>query len=177
MSKWYEWFFGGIGDEIIKPLITYVFNKISRKMKNKKKNSLTNSDTEPLDIVEGGINSPRHNECVNRKISCAGWINKISAGQHLWIVIEVGELLWPKEGEVIPKKDGTWEKTVFEDGNPFNDRFSIALYIANEKGHKQILNWFDAGRMTGSYCGLRGIPSTRRIDRIDLRLLSDESSF
>lgn len=104
MNKWYEWIFGGIGVAIIMPLITYVFNRISRKKKkNKRKNTLSNSDTKSLDIVEGGINFPRQNECVNRTISCAGWINEITTGQHLWLVIEVGELLWPKEGEVIPK--------------------------------------------------------------------------
>ncbi len=174
MSRWYEWAFGGIGVVILTSITKYVFNLINSKQKeNLKENILLNADAKPLDIVEGGFNSPRQNECINRTISCVGWINELKTGQHLWLVIEVGDFLWPKEGEVIPKTDGTWERIIFEDGNPPNGEFSISLYVTNNEAHKNIISWLDTGRMTGNYYGLRGIPGTRRIDRINLKLNVD----
>jgi hypothetical protein len=43
---------------------------------------------------------------------------------HLWLVVEVNNGVWPKEGELHVLADGSWESTVYEDGA--TDKFSLA---------------------------------------------------
>ena len=65
--------------------------------------------------------------------------------------------------------DGTWQNTVYEDGA--TDRFAISLLSANSEAEKQIDQWIEAGKKTGQYGELLGIPGTERIARVDgLRL-------
>ena len=88
---------------------------------------------------------------------------------HLWLVVEVNNGVWPKEGELHVLADGSWESTVYEDGA--TDKFSLAIYSANPQGEKFINDWIEGGKRTGEYKELPGIPGTERIARVDdLRL-------
>ena len=68
--------------------------------------------------------------------------------------------------------DGTWKKTVFEDGA--TDRFSLALLLADSTADLKIREWLKAGQTSGKYTVLQGeIPGTTRLSRIDgLKLVS-----
>ena len=126
-----------------------------------------------LDRVKGSISSPSPNTKVQKTTPCSGEATGFQkyCGHHLWLVIECGKLKWPKEGEVLVGKDNRWEATVFQDSDNYEERFSLSLYVADPKGDKDIRKWLEAGRRTGSYPGLKGIPGVRRLARIDgLRL-------
>jgi hypothetical protein len=85
------------------------------------------------------------------------------------LAVEVNNHIWPKEREIHVLADGTWQNTVYEDGA--TDRFAISLLSANSEAEKQIDQWIEAGKKTGQYGELLGIPGTERIARVDgLRL-------
>jgi hypothetical protein len=96
-------------------------------------------------------------------------VTGMQPGLSLWLAVEVGDLVWPKESKVAPDQDNKWSATVFEDGA--TETFAIALFVADSKVDKRIGKWLEAGRSTGNYSELKGIPGARRIARVDgLRL-------
>lgn len=121
------------------------------------------------DKVTGSINDPQPNETVRRTFKCSGVVTGMQPGLSLWLAVEVGDLVWPKEGNVVPDQDNQWSTTVFEDGA--TETFAVALFVADSKVDRRIGKWLEAGRSTGKYSELRGIPGARRIARVDgLRL-------
>jgi hypothetical protein len=121
------------------------------------------------DKVTGSINDPRPNEAVGRTFKCSGVVTGLQPGLSLWLAVEVGDLVWPKESKVTPDQDNKWSAMVFEDGAA--QTFAVALYIADSKVDKRIGKWLEAGRSRGTYSELRGIPGARRLARVDgLRL-------
>lgn len=126
-----------------------------------------------LDRVKGSISSLSPNRKVKKTIPCSGeatGLRKI-CGHHLWLLIEIYELKWPKEGEVLVGKDNRWEAEVYQDSNNYEERFSLSLFVADSKGNKRIREWLEAGNTIGNYTGLKGIPGVHRLARIDgLRL-------
>ncbi len=115
--------------------------------------------------VQGKIEEPKPDEVVTRRIECSGSASDLSSGLHLWLVVEVNGLIWPKEGEVTVDGNGQWSKTIFEDGAI--DKFSISLLVANKDAHKAVEQWFQQGQRTGQYERLAKIFGTQRIDRVD----------
>ncbi len=123
----------------------------------------------------GSIDYPGPDQIIGRTIACAGLALGIPPDMHLWLAVETGSLIWPKEGEVLADGNGKWKKTIFEDGA--TRRFSISLLIVNPKAHAQILEWLEVGRQQGQYAELKGIPGTDRIARVDkLRLKRSDVS-
>lgn len=121
------------------------------------------------DKAVGTIDYPTPGSMVGRTIKCSGSVSNLSRDQHLWLIVEVNEKLWPKEGSVQPQKDGSWVHTIFED--PPKERegglFSIALYVVNSEAHQRIQNWLDSGRSTHQYPPFKGISGSRRLARND----------
>ena len=121
------------------------------------------------DKVTGSISNPQPDEAVRRTFKCSGVVTGMQPGLSLWLAVEVGDLVWPKESKVAPDQDNKWSATVFEDGA--TETFAIALFVADSKVDKRIGKWLEAGRSTGNYSELKGIPGARRIARVDgLRL-------
>jgi hypothetical protein len=50
--------------------------------------------------VTGGIDQPRPGDAIERSCKCAGWAKDLGPDQHLWLAVEAGGFVWPKEGEV-----------------------------------------------------------------------------
>jgi hypothetical protein len=122
-----------------------------------------------LDSVRGQIAAPAGGTSVPRVIACSGSASGVGANVHLWLAVEVKDLVWPKEGQILPEDDGSWTATVFEDGAV--DEFSLALVAADRRAHKKIQAWLDSGKKSGRYRELRYPPGTRRVDRVErLRL-------
>jgi hypothetical protein len=122
-----------------------------------------------LDAVKGQIRSPSDDQYVPRAFESSGAVSGVGPSIHLWLAVEVGGLIWPKEGQVLPDDDGSWTGTVFEDG--VNDAFCLSLLAADEKGHKKIQSWLARGVRTGTYQELRHLARTRRVARVEgLRL-------
>jgi hypothetical protein len=121
------------------------------------------------DKVTGSISEPQPNDSVPRTLKCSGVATGMQSGLSLWLAVEVGDLVWPKESKLVPDHQNKWSATVFEDGA--TQSFAIALYLSDSTVDRRIEKWLEAGRSTGTYTDLRGIPGARRIARVDgLRL-------
>ena len=121
------------------------------------------------DKVTGSISEPQPSATVPKTFMCSGVVTGMQPGLSLWLAVEVGGLVWPKESKVAPDQDNKWSATVFEDGA--TETFAIALFVADSKVDRRIGKWLEAGRSTGNYSELKGIPGARRIARVDgLRL-------
>jgi hypothetical protein len=124
---------------------------------------------ETYDKVTGSITDPQPDQIVGRTFQCSGIVTGMQPGLSLWLAVEVGGLVWPKESKVGIDKDNRWSVTIFEDGTA--EVFSVALFVADAGVDKRISGWLETGRRTGTYSELRGIPGARRIARVDgLRL-------
>jgi hypothetical protein len=69
----------------------------------------------------------------------------------------------------VPDVDNKWSVTIFEDC--VTEQFAVSLFVADARADRRIRDWLDAGRRTGKYTELQGIPGARRLARVDgLRL-------
>lgn len=124
---------------------------------------------EAYDKVTASFDEPQTDEAVGRTIRCAGVVNGLQPGLSLWLAVEVGNLVWPKENKVLPDETNKWCVHIFEDG--VSEQFAVSLYVADTSADRRIKEWLEAGRHTGKYSELPGIPGARRLARIDgLRL-------
>ena len=118
-----------------------------------------------LDWVKGDITRPQPSDMVPDVIACSGWAEGLGSNLHLWLAVEIKGCIWPKEGEVFPDNDGSWNKTIHEEG--VTDAFSLSLFVANKKANRQIRAWLDKCDETGHYSEFRRRPGLRRIARVD----------
>jgi hypothetical protein len=118
-----------------------------------------------LDWVKAEILEPQPNQVVENTFPCSIWVEDFDAGCHLWLAVEIGGRIWPKERELHLEEDSTWKGKISEEGTI--DAFSLSLYAANRKANRRIRAWLDRGDAAGEYQELRRIPGTRRIARVD----------
>ena len=124
---------------------------------------------EAYDNVFARFAEPQPNESVGRTFQCSGVVTGLQPGLNLWLAVEVGNLVWPKETKVLPDENNKFCVTIFEDG--VTDQFAVSLFVADRSADRRIKEWLEAGRRTGKYSELPGIPGARRLARIDgLRL-------
>lgn len=109
---------------------------------------------------KGGILSPESGKRVPRVFTAEGTLSDIPTDRHIWIAVEIGGLLWPKEPE-IPSQDHYWSQRIAEYGDPPGGWFSLVLFMADTAGNRAIEDWLSTGRSTGDYPGLSYIPATR----------------
>lgn len=121
--------------------------------------------TKAYDQVTGSITEPSRDAVVDRSIPCEGLVLGMQEGMNLWLAVEVGGLVWPKESKVLPGPAGKWTAVVFEDGA--SERMALSLFVADAKADRRIREWLDAGRRSGTYTELPGIPGARRLARVD----------
>ena len=117
------------------------------------------------DKVTGTIDYPETGQVVRRTFKCSGTVAGMQRGLSLWLAVEVGPLVWPKESVVTPDQDNKWSATVFEDGA--SEAFAVGLYVGDSTVDIRIRNWFEVGKRTGIYSELKGIPGARRVARIE----------
>jgi hypothetical protein len=122
-------------------------------------------EKDPYDKVTGAIRAPRRNGKVGRTITCSGVVSGMRRELSLWLAVEVGDRVWPKEAAVTPDRQGKWRATIFEDGA--TKTFAISLFAADGATDRRLRRWLESGRQAGSYGELRSLPGTRRLDRVD----------
>ena len=127
--------------------------------------SMMLSDHSVLDWVKGEISQPHSSQVVHDVIKCSGWVEGAGSNLHLWLAVEIKGCIWPKEGEIFVDDDGSWSKTIHEEGA--TDSFSLSLFVANKKANKRIRAWLDKCDETGNYSELRRLPGLRRVARVD----------
>jgi len=118
-----------------------------------------------IDWVKGEITQPHPSDKVNDVFKCSGWVEGLGSKLHLWVAVEIKGRIWPKEGEVFVDNDGSWNKTIHEDGA--TDSFSVSLFVANKRANRRIRSWLDECDETGNYSELRRLRGLRRIARVD----------
>jgi hypothetical protein len=128
-------------------------------------NSMILRDHSALDWVKGEIMQPQLSHIVTDVIHCSGWVDGVGSNLHLWLAVEIKGCIWPKEGEIFVDDDGSWSKTIHEDGA--TESFALSLFVANRKANKRIRAWLDECDETGNYSELRRLPGLRRIARVD----------
>jgi hypothetical protein len=122
-----------------------------------------------LNRMTGEIKKPSPGETVgdkNGEFECSGTVDAPPPDLHLWLAVERNGYIWPKADNFAPDKSGNWGKTISEQGNP-NDPFTVTLLVANEEGHKAIMEWFRKGKETNNFAQLPWIRGINRIDRVD----------
>jgi hypothetical protein len=128
-------------------------------------------DAAPSD-TKGRILQPQANTVVGRSFTVSGEHIDLPKDYHVWLAVEIGTLLWPKEPEV-PTADKKWSVKVVEGGNPPGGLFSLSLFQVSPEGNQFIVRWHKHGQRTGDFPGLNAseIPGFSRLDIVEnLRL-------
>jgi len=125
--------------------------------------------SDAFNLVTGTIKTPAKDQLVPPSFRCCGEVSGMDPTLSLWLAVEVGRRVWPKENKPVVDRHGRWSATVFEDGA--SDQFAIGLYLGGPGVDERISKWLDRGRSTGKYREMTGIRGARRLDRVDkLRL-------
>jgi hypothetical protein len=111
----------------------------------------------------GRILSPRSGEAVPRGFTVEGTLSAIPQDNHVWVAVQVDNLLFPKEPE-IPAQDRRWSQQVVEAGLTPGATFSLALFMVNELGQRAIEDWIERGVRRDGFAGLEGIPGSVKLD-------------
>ncbi len=117
---------------------------------------------------QGKIDIPRNNASVSRRFHAEGSVNNLPAGQHLFLVVEIDGLMWPKSEAQI--KNASWKCEVHEGGEPPGGRFTLSLFLVGATGYEAINGWLDRGKMTQDYPGLENLIESIKLHSIQLRL-------
>ena len=90
--------------------------------------------TSPKATIERLRSSPtKKGKAVGRKITASGTTPPLEDGKHLWLAVQDGERIWPKDPEirVEPSKvlPYEWDVTIYEEGVPRGGKFDLVLYL------------------------------------------------
>jgi hypothetical protein len=119
----------------------------------------------PLELVEGEITQPTPGQHVGDTFICSGSTSVPKLPDvYLWLAVEIEGRIWPKETEVKVKDDGSWTRTVFEEGT--NETFALSLFAANPGGHRYLKTWLTACDKQGKYPELRRTAGMIRLSRV-----------
>jgi hypothetical protein len=116
----------------------------------------------------GKITKPKNRSSVPRLFQVGGVIERLPAEQSLFLVVQVGGLMWPKT-EVQPA-GASWSAEIHEGGWPPNGEFALSLYLVGQEGYVEITDWLARGDSTGHYPGMRRIKDSVRLHSTHLKL-------
>jgi hypothetical protein len=119
---------------------------------------------------QGKINLPQSRAVVSRLFRAEGTADNLPTDKHLFLVVQVGGLLWPKSE--VQVNNSAWVSEIHEGGNPPNGQFTLSLYLVSRKAYENIAAWEERGQTTGHYSGLRSIGAGIKLHSIKLRLES-----
>ena len=119
-----------------------------------------------LDLVQGEILEPKRGQVVDKAISCFGRVEGVTERCHLWLAVESGPFIWPKEKEIYRDQDsGAWRYTIHEEG--MTKMFRLSLFVADDRANKRIRAWIDRGDETGNYPQFRRPRGMRRVASVE----------
>jgi hypothetical protein len=114
----------------------------------------------------GHISSPTAGQRISREFAVQGTLGDIPRDQHVWVAVQVKNLLFPKEPE-IPAGDSEWVQHVVEGGAPPGGRISLVLLRVDGLGQQTIQRWLVQVRRGRGAPGLATIPGSVRLDVVD----------
>jgi hypothetical protein len=136
---------------------------------------------------EGEVLSPEAGEQLAPSFTAHGRLDHIPENRHVWVAVQRGELLFPKEPE-IPRGDRAWVHE-FQEGEAAEvagddiaageSLFSLVLLLVDPDRQAEIETWFAEAEHTGDYPGFEvGAEGFRRLDAVrDLSLLPAEGAI
>jgi hypothetical protein len=110
----------------------------------------------------GAITFPKDGAFVGQVFSAEGTLGDIPSDQHIWLAVQFGNLLFPKEPEISP--DSHWLVQSIEAENPRGSRLSLALLMVGSQGQQQIERWLAQDESTDELAGLKTIAESKRLD-------------
>lgn len=120
--------------------------------------------------AQGQIESPKDGEIVSRAFRAKGTLSDIPTEKHVWIVVKIGNLLFPKEPE-LQASDQHWVEEFHEGGDPPNGKFSIILMMVGPRGNEEIKTWLNSVREGKNPPALENISDSSKLDTVrDLTL-------
>lgn len=111
----------------------------------------------------GRIASPTTSQRVARAFTADGTLAGIPRDKHVWLAVQIGNLVFPKEPE-IPAADQHFAQQVVEAGSPPDGRFSLVLLMVDADGQRTIQEWLRRVRGGEDAPGLASIPGSVRLD-------------
>jgi hypothetical protein len=108
--------------------------------------------------ITGQIDKPKNGQSLQKTFECSGHINnyKEGSGLHIWLAVEVDNLMWPKERQLEVKPDGKWSAQVYQDSPPTTKTdFSLSLIAVTDDANNHIKDWLERGKKEGNYKGMR----------------------
>nr|VFJ96732.1 MAG: hypothetical protein BECKLFY1418A_GA0070994_106215 [Candidatus Kentron sp. LFY] len=159
----------------ISAVITLIVNTDIVKLTHLKLSELIEQVKEPSGITSsvlrstdarGIITAPTESTTVGAEFEAQGAVT-LQSNQIAWLAVRIGELYWPKEPAII--SSGHWTRRIFEGGS--QGEKLLVLLIVDKTTNRQIENWFESSRRTGSFPGMRlgGITTTAAEIRFTLR--------
>jgi hypothetical protein len=130
---------------------------------------------------DGEVLSPETGEQLAPSFTAHGRLDHIPESEHVWVAVQRGDLLFPKEPE-IPRGDRAWVHE-FQEGEAAEvagddiaageGEFSLVLLLVDPDRQAEIETWFAEAEHTGDYPGFEvGAEGFRRLDAVrDLSLL------
>lgn len=117
----------------------------------------------------GSIESPVEGSRVAREFTVSGALSHIPGDERVWIAVQVGNFLYPKEPEIASAD--RFSEQIVEGGNPPGGRFSVVLLRVEAEGQARVENWLAALRRGEGPPGMRTIPGAQVLDAVaNLRL-------
>ena len=120
----------------------------------------------------GDITAPISDQRVGVTFSVQGTLRGIPKDRHVWIAVQVGNLIWPK-AEII-NRHRSWLKELSHAGRS-GDKFAVVLLLVGKEGENQILNWYRLGEKTGNFPGIKEIAESTVLDIVQLRVEIDSN--
>jgi hypothetical protein len=114
-------------------------------------------------VPYGEILFPQSGQRIPSTFTAQGKLSGIPARNHIWLIIRIGNLMWPKSSEIVPV-DQHWNALVKEDGTP--KEFSLVLAMVGPTGNNEIEDWLRRGREGGGFPGLRHISEMMQLAEI-----------
>ena len=75
-----------------------------------------------------------------RNFVLTGTADNVKKGVYLWLLVEIGDRIWPKGGALFVK-NGRWTLRSSEKGNP--TELDLSLWAANPKANNHLEVWLD----------------------------------
>ncbi|MGD0166809.1 MAG: hypothetical protein ABSC51_05900 [Gaiellaceae bacterium] len=112
----------------------------------------------------GKIANPSDGLRVGPELRVEGELSAIPRGYHVWLMLRVGGLLFPREPEIAPRDGRFAIELDLED--ELVGPFSLVLMLVGARGQRVIEYWLLEGALGEGFPGFVRIPSAGELDTV-----------